>query len=877
MHRELVFIAHPEGHFELDWVDDDSVVSKSQSLLQEHIFSKYNENKGLSLLYLGSSDKNVPLSSSLSWLRELCFLFIRGLSQIPEIGKVRQKATVVLEASDTERILQSLPFLVGSESVDSSWVEKLWEQLQSAYVNEVTHNEEPVEKILQGWGAHVHLAGRIFFHLVESKEENPFAFLVTYTADVTVSNRLKHLPLRNALLELGKNSKKLMELLGTVQLAAQKSKFVSEILESGEIFHPLYLSADEAYVVLKETSLYEECGILSRIPDWWKRKTTNVKVVVKVGEKGPSYMNAESLLSFDVSIALDGETVSVKELKMLLAQTEGLAHIKGKWIEIDREKLQATLDAYEKANKMVSAEGITFFEALKLQLSSEKRIDVGENSGLVEVKNGAWIDSFLDRMKSAPEKIEDKSIPGLRAELRPYQAIGMRWLRNLDSFGFGSCLADDMGLGKTVQVIAMLCAKRKEQKNLNSLLVVPASLISNWISELRKFAPEITFYIAHPSMGKAIPEKGKYDVVITTYGFVDRYEWVTEHEWSLVIIDEAQAIKNPGTKQTRAVKRLKAKSKIALTGTPVENRLSDLWSVFDFINPGLLGSAKEFTSLSKKMKESGGYGMLKKVISPFLLRRLKTDKSIIHDLPEKVEMKSYADLTKKQVVLYQSLVKELAVKIFQSKDDISRKGLILSSLMKFKQICNHPDQYLGSGSYPELESGKFARLREICETIKEKRERVLVFTQFKEMTSPLDDFLSCVFGHKGLVFHGEIPVKKRKGIVDKFQGDEYVPYLVLSLKAGGVGLNLTSANHVVHFDRWWNPAVENQATDRVFRIGQTRNVLVHKMISKGTIEEKIDLMIEDKRKLSNDLLPAAGETWITEMDNKQLIELFTLN
>ncbi|MCD6486498.1 MAG: DEAD/DEAH box helicase, partial [Syntrophobacterales bacterium] len=329
-------------------------------------------------------------------------------------------------------------------------------------------------------------------------------------------------------------------------------------------------------------------------------------------------------------------------------------------------------------------------------------------------------------------------------------------------------------------------------------------------------------------------------------------------------------------KQTRAIKKFKAMNRIIMTGTPIENRLSDIWSLFDFLNPGLLGNAKEFGKFSKGLKTNPeGYSRLRKLISPYILRRLKTDKSVISDLPEKVEMKTYAPLSKKQVILYKNLIRDIEETIDQS-EGIQRKGLILASLMKFKQICNHADQYLGAGEFEEKGSGKFTRLREICETIYEKRERVLVFTQFKEMTEPLGDFLEGIFKRKGLIFHGSIPVGQRKKIIARFQGDEYVPFMVLSIKAGGVGLNLTQANHVIHFDRWWNPAVENQATDRAFRIGQKKNVVVHKFLTKGTVEEKIDLMLEEKSRLSDEIISSSGEAWITEMNNDDLLDLFRL-
>jgi non-specific serine/threonine protein kinase len=356
-----------------------------------------------------------------------------------------------------------------------------------------------------------------------------------------------------------------------------------------------------------------------------------------------------------------------------------------------------------------------------------------------------------------------------------------------------------------------------------------------------------------------------------------RYEVLNTFHWDYVILDEAQAIKNPATKQTRAVKQLHATNRIILTGTPVENRLSDLWSLFDFLNPGLLGNLQAFKTFSGKLQDDpDGYGRLRQVISPYVLRRLKTDKTVISDLPDKVEMKTFASLSKKQTVLYRGLVSDIEA-ILETSEGIQRRGLILSSLMKFKQLCNHPDQFLGTGGFDEKHSGKFQRLREICETVLEKREKMLVFTQFREITEVLHDFLATIFGRRGVVLHGSVAVKQRKALVDAFQTrDTYIPFMILSLKAGGVGLNLTEANHVVHFDRWWNPAVENQATDRAFRIGQQKSVVVHKFITQGTIEERIDAMIEDKSRMSDEVITTGDERWITELENNQLMELFSL-
>jgi non-specific serine/threonine protein kinase len=357
-----------------------------------------------------------------------------------------------------------------------------------------------------------------------------------------------------------------------------------------------------------------------------------------------------------------------------------------------------------------------------------------------------------------------------------------------------------------------------------------------------------------------------------------RIPWIADASWRLVVIDEAQAIKNPDAKQTRIAKKLKAQAKFALTGTPVENRIGDLWSIFDFMNPGLLGTSKEFSNFVKRLegRTHNPYAPLRELVRPYILRRLKTDKTVIADLPDKTEVKAFCQLSRKQAALYKQAVEELA-EALDGADGIRRKGLVLSFLMRFKQICNHPSQWLGDGAWSEEDSGKWARLRDIGEVIAAKQEKVLVFTQFREMTAPLATFLGSIFGRAGLVLHGETEVKKRRDLVRRFQEEEAVPFFVLSLKAGGAGLNLTAASHVVHFDRWWNPAVENQATDRAFRIGQSKNVLVHKFVCRGTVEEKIDQMIESKRQLSKDLIEGGADLLLTELQDEDLLKLVALD
>lgn len=868
---------------ELDWQDITENIDTSQFIHQEALYSRFLENTGEALLLLGFAERSLSTSASLRYLKLIASTFIKKLTEIPDLELLREKIAVELEEAKSSQLLQSAPYLNGAEHLNHEWIKQLWSQLNQAFSRTILSYEGSVEQYIKAMNPNVHLVGRVYFHLVESKkEEYPFAYMATYAAEVSQEGKSKHLPLKNALVEYEHNNKKLLELLSTVNRASEKSDFIAELVESGEIFHPIGLSVEEAYTFLKEIPVYEEAGILCRIPKWWKPKSNAFKLSVSVGGKPPSHLNLSALVDFDAELLLAGESIKASEIRELLSEAEGLTLIKGKWIEVKHDKLQETLRAYEQAQKLMDGSKISMVDALRFQLNASQILDIPEEALELEVTNGEWLHSVVNCL-THPDTIEAIDCgENFRASLRVYQERGLSWLHYMKSLGLGACLADDMGLGKTVQVIALLNYIRSKQHE-KTLLVVPASLIGNWLSEISKFAPSLRVKIIHPSENKHMDESDnssleESDLFITTYGMLLKYDWLVETSWDCLILDEAQAIKNPGSKQTKLVKQLKAAYKIAMTGTPIENRLSDLWSLFDFLNKGLLGSAKEFTNFTKRLKEDqDGYAKLKQVVSPFILRRLKTDKTVITDLPEKIEMKSYATLTKKQVILYNKLVNDLKDKLESTEDGINRKGLVLAALMKFKQICNHPDQYLGQHYYAEEESGKYANLREICETIYEKRERVLIFTQFKEITEPLKDFLETVFQHKGLVLHGGTAVAKRQELVAKFQGQAYVPFMVLSIKAGGVGLNLTSANHVIHFDRWWNPAVENQATDRAFRIGQMKNVLVHKFITKGTIEEKIDLIIEEKNKLSQEIIPEHQESWITEMDNKQLMGLFKLS
>lgn len=866
---QLQVIAQEQGFIIEKELSEQRIAQDDRNQIDE-IIALYHNDKAACLLSLGFLKHAKWFSPSFAYLVDLCHTFCEELRRTPQLEELREAVQVTISDEQCSFLLLGKPYFLGEAYLDEPYLQALFSYLLQQYQKEIQQYAGTVAQYFHEHGQKEPV-GRVFFHLVENTNgDEPFAFLATYSS-LQESGKLRQLPLLNALDEYSKDSLTLIKLLSTVHKATEKSAFINEISNNGELMHPLKLTTDEAYTILKEIPLYEECGIVCRVPKWFKQKINRPQVNVTTGENPTSILGMETLLNFHVNISIDGEKISIEELRALAHQSDGLALIKGKWVEIHGDELQRILSAYERI-QLDLENGLTLKEALRLQLSMQEQ----EEDIEIHVSNGEWLHKLFSS-KDSPQA--NKVVAHhVQAQLRPYQEVGVQWLHYMQQLGFGACLADDMGLGKTLQVIALLSMKENQHKK--TLLVVPASLIHNWQSELQRFAPKLRCAILHPS-NKNLDDTvllQHYDIIITTYSMCTKYTWVMEHTWDILVLDEAQAIKNPNTKQTKTVKAISANYRLALSGTPIENKLMDLWSLFDFLNSGLLGSPKEFKGFVKRLQSeehTQGYARLKEITSPFILRRLKTDKTIIHDLPDKIEMKTYANLSKQQISLYQDLVDTLKVKLMSS-DGIQRKGLVLSSLIKFKQICNHPDEYLGETCFEEAESGKFIRLKEICEAIYQHHERVLVFTQFKEMVAPLTNYLETIFHTKGVSLDGSTSIKKRQEAVETFQGDDYVPFMVLSIKAGGVGLNLTKASHVVHFDRWWNPAVENQATDRAFRIGQQNNVVVHKFICEGTVEEKIDQIIESKMKLSMDVMEDSKETWITEMNNDELLQLFDL-
>ena len=647
----------------------------------------------------------------------------------------------------------------------------------------------------------------------------------------------------------------------------------------------LILETEEAYTFLKEAApLLEQSGFGILFPSWWQKQASNVGVKLKIRSKNystgkPGLLGVNGLVEYDWSIAVGDETFSPEEFRKLADLKMPLVNIRGKWVEIRSGEMDKAIKFF---NEIHGNGEMTFGEAMRLALGRE---DTHTGLPITAVEADGWIGNMMRGLSNGIKFAEINAPETFNGQLRPYQVNGLSWLEFLRQTGFGACLADDMGLGKTIQLIALLLHERAVSSSTRTLIICPMSIVGNWYREIKRFGPSLNVIVHHGSdrlTGKNFEHEIKnYDVVITTYSLAARDEDVISSvEWNRIVLDEAQNIKNQDTKQSQAIRKLRSRYKVAMTGTPVENRLSELWSIMDFLNPGYLGTfaefRKNFAIPIERFHNGERAEKLRKLIQPFLLRRLKTDPKIIRDLPEKMEMRVLCNLTREQATLYEAVVKDMVEKIERS-EGIERKGIILSTLTKLKQVCNHPAQFLHDRSSFEGRSGKMARLEEMIDEAISEGDKSLIFTQFREMGEMIQKDLEEKFGTEVLFLHGGTPKKQRDLMVQRFQEDSRGPKVfILSLKAGGVGLNLTAANRVFHFDRWWNPAVENQATDRAFRIGQTRNVQVHKFVTVGTLEERIGAMIEQKKELAENIV-GAGEAWLTEMSTSQLKDIFKLS
>lgn len=573
-------------------------------------------------------------------------------------------------------------------------------------------------------------------------------------------------------------------------------------------------------------------------------------------------ISLDDILEFSYEVAIGDDKISMEEFNDLVAKHNGLIKYKDKYVIVDKDESKKIFEQIVKANH---------------KKMSRLELIHASMSGQLNQYEFNYDEAFANILKDFA-KTEDIQVPdNLKGQLRPYQETGLKWLWTNVSKGFGCCMADDMGLGKTIQIITLILKMKNDGKLKHPVLVVcPTTLMGNWMKELAMFAPDLTATIYHGAERKL---DTKFDIILTTYAIMRiDIEELQKNTWDMVVVDEAQNIKNPDTAQTLAIKSLKSDIKIAMTGTPVENRLTELWSIFDFINKGYLGALREFQKSYaipiERFKEYSRATKLKMSVSPFVLRRLKTDKNVISDLPEKMVLDEYCYLSKNQAVLYEKTLNEMMEKI-SGFTGVNRRGNIFKLITALKQICNHPRQFLKVGDMNKESSGKLEKCIALVQNILDNNEKTLIFTQYKEMGTILEQVIEDECGSKPLFFHGSLNIAQREELIERFQTDPETKVMILSLKAGGTGLNLTSATNVIHYDLWWNPAVEDQATDRTYRIGQDKNVMVHRMVTLGTFEEKIDEMLKTKKELAN-LAVYEGEKIITELSDSEIYEIFSL-
>ncbi len=843
----------------------------------------------------------VGASPLLAWLQERTRVVMMRMLRACRRGRPEEEAAgfCVPPAEELVRWLEGMPPIYGAEvGVEClrAWFEGLFPALQELCRRECCSPVEWLCRLGEGWQQ----LGMLCFHLAENAGDDaleaPFAFLATFIHKVGPDGRPRHAPMGLAAQLYAGDAEALLALLRPLRDLAEQSPFLRELVDSQAVYRPCGWSARQAYAFLEALPLVEAAGIEVRMVNLWKTRPPKAELVVQmelpegeelqpgsVGSKpdGAPSVQVHSLLHFIPQVALGDRYLSPEELEELLDVGDGLVRFRGEWVRLDREKLVKLLDSWRQAARM-AAGGIPLLTGLRYLLGrrSEALPDVPLPKERVRLAPGARLALALSRLQfgDAEPDLPER----LRGMLRPYQMDGVRFLVNVPEAGFGACLADDMGLGKTLQVICWLvhlqrCGRLEQGA---ALVVAPASLLPNWQEELARFAPELRVMTLHPyALSRRDAEYLRSNpgwllrrahVALTTYGMVTRQELLSRQVLPALVLDEAQAIKNADSARTRAVLRLTSPRRVALSGTPVENSLGELRSLFEFLNPGLLGGEKEFNAMVREM--GSDYTMLRRMVRPFMLRRLKSDPALLPELPPKTEQAAYCYLTPEQAALYAHEVQHLQA-VIQEPDPTTRLALVLPILGRFKQICNHPAQYLGESYFAPERSGKMQRLGALAGQIAAAGGACLVFTQYRRMIEPLHDYLAGIFGAPGLCLHGGTPIAERRGLVERFQHPGGPPFFILSLRAAGTGLNLTRAHHVIHFDRWWNPAVENQASDRAYRIGQKRAVVIHPMISVGTIEENIHRMLSRKSAMAEALLGGGLEKLLLHLSAQELLAL----
>ena len=861
----------------------------------ERAFRKSVAAGMLDLLHFGLPAGSAPI---LAWLRqqaqERLMRYLRALRR----GEDESSAAACLVPAPEEAaaLLEGMPPLYGGE-VSAGMLRGWFGGLEGALVEAAQREscatvEDWLCRLGEGWQQ----LGMLCFHLAENAgetaESQPFAFLATFIHKAGQDGKPRHAPLGLASQMCAGDSAALLALLQPLKAVAEKNAFLAELINSQAVYRPCGWNARQAYAFLESMPLLEEHGIETRIVNLWKtrppRAELEVQLDVAAGGDGSSKpdrapsVNIHSLLRFVPQVVLGDRRLTEEELQELLACEDGLVRFRGEWVRLDKERLTRLLESWRQATRM-AAGGIPLLAGLRYLLG--KRSDALPNLPPQEdgmhTAMGAQLALALSNLHFG--QCEPVLTPKLNDTLRAYQRDGVRFLLNVTEAGFGACLADDMGLGKTLQVIAWL-SHLHAQGALDAraaLIVAPASLITNWQEELQRFAPQLRVVVMHPyalsrqdadylrSNPAWLLRRGH--VALTTYGIATRAaELLSQTELPALVLDEAQAVKNADSQRTRSMLQLCSPRRVAITGTPVENSLGELRSLFEFLNPGLLGSEKEFNAMVQKLGTD--YAPLRRLVRPFMLRRLKSDPKLLPELPSKTEQPAYCLLTPEQAALYAREVANLQA-VVNEPDPQTRLTLVLPILGRFKQICNHPAQYLGETYFDPEKSGKMQRLAHLARGIAAAGDACLVFTQYRSIIEPLHDFLAGIFGVPGLTLHGGTPIAERQELVARFQHPGGPPFFILSLKAAGTGLNLTRARHVIHFDRWWNPAVENQASDRAYRIGQKNHVIIHPLICRGTIEENIHHMLTRKREMADALLSGGMERLLLHLSAEELMQM----
>ncbi len=827
----------------------------------------------------------------LGWLREkarhLLMQWLRALRRGEHPG------ILLPPAAELAGWLESLPPIHGapvSATHLHAWFTSLEPALHQLAERAGISPEEWLNRLGEGWQQ----LGMLCFHLAENGGDTaplaPFAFLATFVHKVGQDGAARHAPLGLAPQLAGKSSSAaLLSLLQPLKQAAAQHDFLRELIDSGAVYRAEAWNARKAYQFLECIPTLEAAGIETRMVNLWRTLPPRAQLEVALEPTdsthakpdGAPALNVASLLRFIPRVALGGHYLSDAELAELLAGEDGLVRFRGDWIRLDKEKLQHLLNSWRQAGRM-AAGGIPLIAGLRYLLGhrSESLPQLPAATDEMRIVPGEQLERALSSLSlSAPEL---HLPPSLLHTLRPYQAEGVRFLAGVTDTGFGACLADDMGLGKTLQIIAWLSHLHQSGalEHGAALIVAPASLLENWQQELRRFAPELRVQVLHPyALSPADAHHLRTNpawllrrahVALTTYGMVTRNELLRQCSFPALVLDEAQAIKNADSQRTRAVYSLASPRRVALTGTPVENSPAELHSLFSFLTPGLLGTAKEFNSLIRQLGTD--YSPLRRLIRPFTLRRLKSDPALLPELPPRSEQAAYCLLTPEQTRLYTHEVEHLRA-VMAEPDPQTRLSLVLPILSRLKQICNHPAQYLGEEFYDPARSGKMMRLAQLARSIAAAGDACLVFTQYRSIMPALHDLLADIFGMPGLMLHGATPIAERQQLVSQFQQAGGPPFFILSLKAAGTGLNLTRASHVIHFDRWWNPAIENQASDRAYRIGQRRHVIIHPLICCGTIEQNIHSMLTRKSAMADALLGSGLESLLCRLFPHEILDI----